>query len=244
MNESDEKFLKDLAWSEAWFPWRKKNAIFIKGDERRASEWIAITLSTLAVVISAAATVGTWRQTDLMQAQLTAAESNSGSLKMAEALVRACQTIRDGPVRARKWKIYRTEDGKPAKLPIVNGQEFRISLDQREAFANKLDQMKYDLSSTSLYLGFSSEWKIRFFEAAISQSLRSIDRAIDLLDNTRVDLDYVALRSIGEACSDDISNAVVDFIGPEGMRRSIPRPELDAFTRHLLRPIEELEDRQ
>lgn len=239
MDERDEKFLKDLAWSEAWFPWKKKNAIFIRGAERRSSEWIALGLSTIAVIISAAATVGTWRQTDLMTAQLTAAEANNGSLKISEMVIRSCLAIRSGPLRARKWKVYRNEEGKPAKLPIVNGKEIRITLEQRETYANALENLQVDLAATGLYRGFAGEEKARFFTTILDQVRRSLDDAIDLVDNTSVDLNYVALRAIGSACYDKTISAVVDYVGTEEIRRRGIRQEVDPLTLHLLKPMAE-----
>lgn len=93
MKPNDEKFLKEVLWSEAWFPWKKKNAIFVRGQERSKTELLALILSALALIVSALATVGTWKQTDLMQEQLTSAERNAGKMRIFEAVMASCRAI-------------------------------------------------------------------------------------------------------------------------------------------------------
>ncbi|MBX4976214.1 hypothetical protein HJB51_27465 [Rhizobium lentis] len=220
---------------EAWFPWKK--TIFVRGSASGSSERIALIVSTLALIISAAATVGTWRQTDLMKEQLIAADRNAGYLKISEALMTACRTIRNGPVRARKWKIYRGEDGRPAKKPIIGNAEIDISIEQREAYGNALEDLQYNLVTVGLYRGFSTQRKTLFFTKIIDQTRKSIDSAIDLVDNSGVELDYVRLRSIGEECGQNIDNAVVDEVGVETFKKDATSPELDPLTLKLLQPI-------
>ncbi|MGO6711232.1 hypothetical protein [Rhizobium leguminosarum] len=222
---------------EAWFPWNKKNAIFVTGSASGSSERIALIIATLALIISAAATVGTWRQTDLMKEQLIAADRNAGYLKISEALMTACRTIRNGPVRARKWKIYRGEDGRPAKKPIIGNAEVNISIEQREAYGNALEDLQYNLAAVGLYRGFTPEGKTLFFTKIIDQTRKSIDSAIDLVDNTGVELDYVRLRSIGEECGQNIENAVVDEVGVETIQKNATSPELDPLVLKLIQPI-------
>ncbi|TAY69318.1 hypothetical protein [Rhizobium leguminosarum] len=237
MDEHEKNVLKKVLWSEAWFPWKKKNAIFVIGSASSSSERIALIVATLALIISAAATVGTWRQTDLMKEQLIAADRNAGSLRISEAVMTACRTIRDGPVRARKWKIYRGEDGRPAKKPVIGNAEVNISIEQREAYGNALEDLQYNLSTVGLYRGFATESKSLFFTKIIDQTRKSIDSAIDLVDNTGVELDYVRLRSIGEACGQNITNAVVDEVGVETLKKDATSPELDPLYLKLLQPI-------
>jgi hypothetical protein len=226
MKQDDEKFLKEVLWSEAWFPWRRKNAIFVRGHERNSTELLALILSALALIVSAVATIGTWKQTDLMQEQLTAAERNSGKLRISESLLFTCRTIKDGPVRARKWKFYQEKDGTPGKRPLVKGEEFVITLAEREAFANTLDDLRYSLASTSLYLAFSNESTIALFESLIQKTDESLRNAIEVLDAPTLELDYVQLRKVGEACSQHISNAVAEAIGA-GPFDKRPQIELD-----------------
>ncbi|NNH85667.1 hypothetical protein HLH89_32450 [Rhizobium laguerreae] len=237
MDEREKNFLKKVLWSEAWFPWKKENAIFVRGSANSSSERIALIVSTLALIISAAATVGTWRQTDLMKEQLIAADRNAGSLRISEALMTACRTIRNGPVRARKWKVYRGEDGMPAKKPIIGNAEVDISIEQREAYGNALEDLQYNLSTAGLYRAFATERQTRFFTKIIDQTRKSIDSAIDLVDNTRVEMDYVRLRSIGEECGQNIDNAVVDEVGVEKFKKDATSPELDPVFLKLLQPI-------
>lgn len=149
----------------------------------------------------------------------------------------ACRTIRDGPVRARKWKIYRGEDGRPAKKPVIGNAEVNISIEQREAYGNALEDLQYNLSTVGLYRGFATESKSLFFTKIIDQTRKSIDSAIDLVDNTGVELDYVRLRSIGEACGQNITNAVVDEVGVETLKKDATSPELDPLYLKLLQPI-------
>jgi hypothetical protein len=237
MDERDEKFLKDLAWSEAWFPWRKKHAILVKGSERSSSEMIALVVSTLALIASAAATLGTWRQTDLMKDQLVAAERNAGLLRISEAVANACIAIQTGPIRVRKWRISRGMDGRPTKVPIVNGTEFALSIDRREAYANALQDLQYGLTNAGLYRIFSRDDLTRVFTKLIDNTRKSLDAAIDVVDDTRGELDYVRLRNIGEDCSVNISNVMWDEIGPRARKLPHALPELQPFERKFLTPI-------
>ncbi|WP_149897832.1 hypothetical protein [Rhizobium rhizogenes] len=94
MNESDERFLKDLGWSELWFPWKNKGrVILVRSDSRGAWDKIAIVLSSLALVVSSFATIATWRQVDLMRSQMTSNERNSAFSKLALKLDQYCQTL-------------------------------------------------------------------------------------------------------------------------------------------------------
>lgn len=236
MKPDDEKFLKEVLWSEAWFPWKRKNAIFVHGQERGKTELLAVILSALALIVSAVATIGTWKQTDLMQEQLTAAEANAGKLRISESLLSACRAIQIGPVRARKWKFSQAADGTPIKHPIVAAEEVKITSAQREAFANTLDDLKFGLANVSLYLAFSKKSFTDLFDKLIHQTQKSLDDAIDVLDAPGEDVDYVQLRKIADACGQNISNAVVDKAGPEAFA-DVPRPELDPFSKMMLTPI-------
>lgn len=233
MKSDDEKFLKEVLWSEAWFPWKRKNAIFVRGHERNSTEHLALILSALALIVSAIATIGTWKQTDLMQAQLTAAERNTGTMRLGAAIMASCRAIQYGPVRARKWKIYRTPDNTPAKIPVIAGKEFEISLEQREEYANRLEDVKLALHETSLYLSFLQGNQTKFYEKTISDTLESLDDAIDLVDNHAIAFDYVRLRNISHECYGHIGDALIERGGAKELSDTL---ELDDFSKRMLTP--------
>lgn len=103
MSEDDENFLKDLAWSEVWFPWKQKGILIRK---ERSSFWeaFAVVVSALALLVSAWATVGTWRQVDLMREQLTSADRNRAIAAVSDDLYVYCELLMSFPFARRGYK--------------------------------------------------------------------------------------------------------------------------------------------
>lgn len=235
MKPNDEKFLKEVLWSEAWFPWKKKNAIFVRGQERSKTELLALILSALALIVSALATVGTWKQTDLMQEQLTSAERNAGKMRIFEAVMASCRAIQFGPVRARQWKVFIGPDGKPAKIPMIDDKPFVLTRAQREAYANTLEDVKLALNVSSMYLMFLDGAGSKFYEKAVRQTLKSMNAAIDVADSRAGDLDYIELRRISDTCYSHIEDAFIETAGADSLReeRSF---EMDDLMTHVLSP--------
>jgi hypothetical protein len=129
MDQREEQFLKDLAWSEVWFPWKKKG-ILIRKESKGFWEVFAIIVSTLALVVSAIATIGTFRQVDLMRTQLRSAERNEAVKVVLADLKTYCDSLANMPVK-EIIAIYRDADGKRYEAPMDERDYYDASLGQR-----------------------------------------------------------------------------------------------------------------
>ncbi|KAA3529033.1 hypothetical protein DXM29_09540 [Agrobacterium tumefaciens] len=110
MRSDDEKFLRDLAWSEAWLPWRKENAIYVRERETHFWEPFAVIVSTLALLVSAFATYGTWLQVDVMKEQLGIADRNRALQTAVEDIFQYCDHIAIPYVKPAMF-YFRRADG-------------------------------------------------------------------------------------------------------------------------------------
>lgn len=94
MDENDKRFLKDLGWSELWFPWQNKGRVMlVRSDSRGPWDKIAIVLSSLALLVSSFATIATWRQVDIMRSQMTSNERNSAFSNLSLKLDEYCKIL-------------------------------------------------------------------------------------------------------------------------------------------------------
>jgi len=62
-------------------------------------ERFAIIVSTLALIVSAASTWGTWRQIDIMKAQMTVGDRNRAFQSVMEKYIAVCKTIESVPLK-------------------------------------------------------------------------------------------------------------------------------------------------
>lgn len=108
--KKEEKFLKELGYNETWYPW-KRSAIVIKGENSAFWEKFAVFVSAIALLFSAAATLATQKQAELMQEQIAQGDRNSAITRAVESLFEYCSSMDDLPVYQTNLP-YRMIDGR------------------------------------------------------------------------------------------------------------------------------------
>ncbi|PZP67755.1 MAG: hypothetical protein DI604_20375 [Delftia acidovorans] len=104
MRDDDENFLRDLGWSEIWFPWNKRR-IVVRGSDGAFWEKLAVVLSAVALLLSAYAARATWRQTELMQEQMLAGDRNNAVSNTSKKLLEYCQQMSQTPAKPRRVSV-------------------------------------------------------------------------------------------------------------------------------------------
>jgi hypothetical protein len=133
-NETIKQWREKVRW-----PWNKQ-PVFRPPSNK--GQLIAIVISTLALIVSTVATVATWRQVDVMQLQLTAADRNAINIKLAVALYDACHEVMLGPVAAVRFAY--SSDG--YLLPLIEGEPREITKKERDAYGWSLEQKKREIA--------------------------------------------------------------------------------------------------
>lgn len=160
MKLEDEKFLRDIAWSEAWFPWKqKRRAIFVRGGDGKTWEKIAIGLSALALIVSAASAWGTFRQTDLMREQLTADNRNEAFLELQRPLEEVCSAlmrIQSDPNRTSKKPDAKEREDFQTKFYAFQDAARKLDMFATSAQERGLDKILLWASAQTTGLEFKS----------------------------------------------------------------------------------------
>lgn len=142
MKPEDEKFLKDLVWSEKWFPWKnKRRVIFRRGDDSKSWERIALILSLLALIVSAVSAWGTLEQNKLTREQFVAADRNRALQTTFEDLLRYCAKVGRPPLKLERVS-FRDKTGKILVFPLYTIQSLNaVSAEIEEKYFKDLDEL-------------------------------------------------------------------------------------------------------
>jgi hypothetical protein len=220
MKAEDEKFLKDLLWSEVWFPWKRKGILIRK---ERSSFWeiFAVVVSALALLVSAVATVGTWRQVDLMQAQLTAADRNAATIKIASTLYDACDLISQGPVKAFQYGIAKDAERRFLYMaPVIKGKPRDVTPDEREQFGSDIENTKKEIIRLSVQLGLFADIDTlsttNKISAGVVAHLNSAQQLISNFDVPYVDL--YRIFELGKDCQKSSRDVIARSLGAKSYK--------------------------
>jgi hypothetical protein len=214
MDEREENFLKDLAWSEVWFPWKKKG-ILIRKQESNFWEVFAVIVSVAALVVSAWASIGTWRQVDLMRAQLTAADHNGINIKIGTALYEACGKIGAGPVKAFRYVRHGQPPEKGYMLPVIGGKEREVTTQEREDYGVAMDDISNSIEVLFMQASmFNSIESLKTFSAVKNVVQLHLNAAQDVVaDYNAPHLDLEKIMRIGVDCSAATQQVVIQAAG-------------------------------
>lgn len=225
MKDNDEKFLKEIMWSEVWFPWKKKG-ILIRKERMTFTENLAILISISALVVSAWATIGTFRQVDLMKVQLIAADSNAANIEMASAVYDGCEMIMDGPSKAFNYGFYRDPTTKRIyTVPVIKGKATDLTADEREAFGMDVEKAKKRISRVFVKRGmFGPDQKSHTTTAIVASVMAHLNAAQALVgDFTIPRLDLQMVFDLGKACRDDSLAIMTEGLSLEPLQHSSKR---------------------
>lgn len=88
-------------------------------------ERFAIIVSALALIVSAASTLGTWRQIDIMKAQMTASDKNKAFQSVMEKYIAVCKTIESVPLN-EEWR-----DSEDEGVRLIVREDIQAAYEQR-----------------------------------------------------------------------------------------------------------------
>lgn len=152
MKPDDEKFLKDLAWSEEWFPWKNKRRVIYR-DGGKAWDKLAIILSALALIVSGISAWASVRQANLTSEQFIAADRNRALQTVGDDLFQYCAKASRPPITPEFVK-FKDEHGDVYEAAVFTRKSLEsVPIEKEVAFFTDLDSQYVKLGAKLVLLG-------------------------------------------------------------------------------------------
>lgn len=211
-NETIKQWREKVRW-----PWNNRPVFRPPSDKK--GQLLAIVISTLALIVSTIATVASWRQVDVMQLQLTAADRNAINIKIAVALYDACHKVMLGPVETIRFAY--SPDGH--LLPLIEGKPREVTKKERDAYGWALEQTKREIAllfmQASIFATDESLVPILRIQEAVQPRL---DAAQDVVsDYSAPHLDLKKIIEIGVDCQIAIRQVIETSSNPPSFNQEI-----------------------
>ncbi len=199
-----------------WYMRVIRSPRWMKRLVKRPNFWerFAVTVSTIAMVISAGSTAASWRQVDLMRTQLTAADHNAATLKIATAVYAGCAKINEGPVKAYRYVRHGIPPAKGYIVPLIAGQETEVTVEQRRAYEDAMFEASQEIQVLWMQVNMFPPHNTEPLRPAVDAATVYLNEARAVAgdyDNPHVDLEKLA--EIGQSCAGALRRISSDTSG-------------------------------
>lgn len=181
-------------------------------------ERFAVTVSTTAMVISAASTWASWHQVDLMRTQLTAADHNAITIKIGTALYSACGKIAEGPVKTFRYVRHGTPPEKGYIVPLIGGQETEVTVQQRTAYEDAMFDAAQEIRIFWMQANMFPSPNLLTLVPLMDAVTAHLDAAREVAgDYSNPHVDLERLNELGRSCVDATKSFTVQSSGATSM---------------------------